>query len=121
MKEKGTPLMERLLTQTGTWIEKVAPENPKDNVTEKTHSLGKIRVSISSRATRVDATGRSYEYSATLFFAFGFSSCDEKTDLPGIKDGDEIISPLGITWTVRGVDQMFAPSGDLHHLEVRLA
>ena len=95
--------MERLFTQTGKWISITPPDNPKDAETKTEHTLSRIRVSVSQRATTDSGTGeRKITASATLFFKAGYSAVDGAV-------------------TVRGTVRCAAPDGSLHHLEVQLA
>lgn len=115
-------LMERLFTQTGKWISITPPENPKDAETKTEHTLSRIRVSVSQRATTDSGTGeRKITASATLFFKAGYSAVDGAMMVPSFLPGDILISPMEEEWTVRGTVRCAAPDGSLHHLEVQLA
>ena len=114
--------MERLFTQTGKWISITPPDNPKDAETKTEHTLSRIRVSVSQRATTDSGTGeRKITASATLFFKAGYSAVDGAMMVPSFLPGDILISPMEEEWTVRGTVRCFAPDGSLHHLEVALA
>lgn len=114
--------MERLFTQTGKWISITPPENPKDAETKTEHTLSRIRVSVSQRATTDSGTGeRKITASATLFFKAGYSAVDGAMMVPSFLPGDILISPMEEEWTVRGTVRCAAPDGSLHHLEVQLA
>ena len=114
-------LMERLFTQSGTWISIAAP-NPMEPETRIEHKLSRIRVSISQRGTTDSGTGeRKITASATLFFKAGYSEIDGEASIPSFIPGDTIISPMQEEWTVRGTIMCSAPDGSLHHLEVQLA
>ena len=114
--------MERLLTQTGTWVSIAAPDDPKDPEIRTEHSLSGIRVSVSSRSVSDSGTGeRRISASAVLFYKAGFSAVDGESGLPEFRPGDVLISPIGEEWTVRGVVTCFSPDGSIHHLEVHLA
>ena len=115
-------LMERLFTQTGRWISITPPDNPKDAETKTEHTLSRIRVSVSQRATTDSGTGeRKITASATLFFKAGYSAVDGAMTVPSFLPGDILISPMEEEWTVRGTVRCAAPDGSLHHLEVQLA
>lgn len=115
-------LMERLFTQTGTWISITAPDDPKDAEIQERHGLSRIRVSVSQRATTDSGTGdRKITASAVLFFKAGYSEVDGEIAIPSFAPGDTIISPMEEEWTVRGTVRCAAPDGTLHHLEVQLA
>lgn len=114
--------MERLFTQTGKWISITPPDNPKDAETKTEHTLSRIRVSVSQRATTDSGTGeRKITASATLFFKAGYSAVDGAMMVPSFLPGDILISPMEEEWTVRGTVRCAAPDGSLHHLEVQLA
>ena len=114
-------IMERLFTQTGKWISITPPENPKDAETRTEHTLSRIRVSVSQRATTDSAGERKITASAVLFFKAGYSAVDGTMTVPEFQPGDILISPMAEEWTVRGTVRCFAPDGSLHHLEVALA
>lgn len=115
-------LMERLFTQTGTWISITPPENPKDEEIRTEHTLSRIRVSISSRSLKDKGDGtKSISASAKLFFKAGYSAVDGESSTPEFRPGDIIISPMAEEWTVCGTAMRYAPDGTLHHLEVDLA
>lgn len=114
--------MEKLFTQTGKWISITPPDNPKDAETKTEHTLSRIRVSVSQRATTDSGTGeRKITASATLFFKAGYSAVDGAMMVPSFLPGDILISPMEEEWTVRGTVRCAAPDGSLHHLEVQLA
>ena len=115
-------MMERLFTQDGTWMERIAPADPREKAVEKEHHLSAIRVSISTRTHSETIEGREPGYSARLFWLSGKSLLDgEAFERPTFGIGDAVISPMGDSWAIRAVNAMFSPDGSLHHLEVELA
>lgn len=114
--------MERLFTQSGTWKERKAPADPRERASEADRILSCIRVSISTRSHTETQEGRTPGYRATLFYLSGKSMVDgEAVERPSFNVGDSVVSPMGDSWTIRGVNEMHSPSGKLHHLEVELA
>lgn len=113
--------LEKMFTQTVTWLEKVPAKSSLDAESEKVHELKRVRVSPSKKSSALSSLGEKNSSFETLYILKGTSLCDDSLALPMINMNDFVSVVMGGTKKrVSNVSYCFGVTGELKHMEVEL-